>query len=93
MQLPAARVTRYGIRLNSGGSGRYRGGDGIVREVELLTDAEVTIVSERRHTAPCGLSGGGGWIVWKKSSVEERQKRKSGGANFMDIYEKEMRLS
>ena len=35
-----------------------RGGDGIVREVELLTDAQVTILSDRRKTRPYGLNGG-----------------------------------
>src|SRR5215471_14190464 len=52
------RVRRYSIRQGSGGSGRARGGDGIIREVELLTDAQVTILSDRRTVAPYGLQGG-----------------------------------
>lgn len=52
------RVRRYSIRHGSGGGGRFRGGDGIVREVELLTDARVTILSDRRKTRPYGLNGG-----------------------------------
>jgi N-methylhydantoinase B len=52
------RVRRYSIRPESGGSGRFRGGDGIVREIELLTDARVTILSDRRKTRPYGLDGG-----------------------------------
>jgi N-methylhydantoinase B len=52
------RVTRYGLRLASGGGGRHSGGDGIVREVEVLTDAQVTLLSERRAIAPYGLNGG-----------------------------------
>jgi N-methylhydantoinase B len=52
------RVHRYGIRLGSGGGGQFRGGDGIVREVELLSDAQVTILSDRRKTRPYGLNGG-----------------------------------
>ena len=52
------RVTRYELRRGSGGMGRRRGGDGIYREVELLADAMVTILSERRRHAPYGLQGG-----------------------------------
>jgi N-methylhydantoinase B len=52
------RVTRYEVRQNSGGEGRFHGGDGIVRELELLADAEVTILSERRRFAPYGLASG-----------------------------------
>ncbi len=42
------RVTRYELRRGSGGRGQHTGGDGIYREVELLADATVTILSERR---------------------------------------------
>jgi len=52
------RVRRYGLRRNSGGTGRHRGGDGIVREIELLTDGQVAILSDRRRFAPYGLAGG-----------------------------------
>jgi N-methylhydantoinase B len=52
------RVRRYSLRDGSGGKGRYRGGDGIVREYEFLTPATVTINSERRRKAPYGLQGG-----------------------------------
>ena len=51
-------VTQYSIRANSGGAGRTVGGEGIVREVELLSDAEVTILSDRRRFSPYGLRGG-----------------------------------
>ncbi len=52
------RVRRYAIRPESGGSGQFRGGNGVVREIELLTDARVTILSDRRKTRPYGLDGG-----------------------------------
>lgn len=52
------RVLQYGIRRQSGGAGHRQGGDGIIREFEFLSDAEVTILSERRHHAPWGLAGG-----------------------------------
>jgi N-methylhydantoinase B len=52
------RVHRYSIRHGSGGRGRYRGGDGIVREIEILTDATVSLLSDRRRFPPYGLEGG-----------------------------------
>ncbi len=52
------RVTKYELRAGSGGEGKYRGGDGIVRELELLTDAVVTLLADRRKTRPYGLAGG-----------------------------------
>ena len=52
------RVRRYGLRRNSGGAGKHRGGDGIVREIEILTDAQVAILSDRRARGPYGLAGG-----------------------------------
>jgi N-methylhydantoinase B len=52
------QVTAYGIRKGSGGAGRNRGGDGIVRQLRMLSPAEVTVLSERRRTRPYGLLGG-----------------------------------
>jgi N-methylhydantoinase B len=51
-------VTRYGLRPGSGGAGLHRGGHGIVREIELLADATVTLLADRRKTRPYGLQGG-----------------------------------
>jgi N-methylhydantoinase B len=52
------RVTQYSLRKRSGGSGEFRGGDGVIREVEVLSDAEVTLLADRRENGPYGLSGG-----------------------------------
>ncbi|MHA1903526.1 MAG: hydantoinase B/oxoprolinase family protein [Candidatus Thorarchaeota archaeon] len=53
------RVLKYAIRRNSGGDGRWKGGDGIVREIEILADVcSVSIQSERRRSEPWGLMGG-----------------------------------
>jgi N-methylhydantoinase B len=52
------RVRRYAVRRGSGGRGRHRGGDGVVREVEFLTPTEVTLLGERRQVPPYGLAGG-----------------------------------
>ena len=52
------RVERYGLRLGSGGAGKYRGGDGVVRELRVLEDCRLSIISERRTHAPQGERGG-----------------------------------
>jgi N-methylhydantoinase B len=52
------RVERYALRLGSGGEGRQRGGDGVVRELRVLEDCRLSIISERRSHAPQGERGG-----------------------------------
>jgi N-methylhydantoinase B len=54
------RVERYELRPGSGGAGRHRGGDGVVRELRVLEDCRLSIISERREHAPQGVHGGGG---------------------------------
>lgn len=52
------RVREYRLRQGSGGKGKFSGGDGIIRSLEMLTDCQVTMLSERRRYAPYGLQGG-----------------------------------
>ena len=52
------RIRGYRIRSGSGGAGHHRGGDGIIREFEFLTPADVTILADRRLRGPYGLLGG-----------------------------------
>lgn len=52
------RVRAYRIRKNSGGRGKQRGGDGVVREIETLVPARMSLLSDRRRLAPYGLDGG-----------------------------------
>ncbi len=52
------RVRRYAYRKGSGGNGRFRGGDGLIREIELLTESQVTVLADRRSFPPYGLAGG-----------------------------------
>jgi len=52
------RVTHYSIRRGSGGSGLHRGGDGLRRDIRLLGDGRVTLLSERRLQGPRGAAGG-----------------------------------
>jgi 5-oxoprolinase (ATP-hydrolysing) len=51
-------LREFSLRKNSGGAGRFRGGDGLVREIEFLAPMQAAILSERRVFAPYGLEGG-----------------------------------
>lgn len=53
------RVVRYALRSGSGGAGEHTGGDGLIREVELLSPASVTLLTERRKFQPYGAARGG----------------------------------
>jgi N-methylhydantoinase B len=53
------RVGRYALRRGSGGPGRHQGGEGVVRELEVLEPCRFSVISERRVHAPAGAAGGG----------------------------------
>jgi N-methylhydantoinase B len=52
------RVRRFERAPDTGGAGKHKGGDGIIRELEALVPCEGTIISDRRISRPYGLSGG-----------------------------------
>jgi N-methylhydantoinase B len=52
------RVLRHELRLGSGGGGRHRGGDGVVRELQTLEPCRASILSDRRAHVPAGADGG-----------------------------------
>ena len=53
------RVRRLEVRRGSGGRGRHRGGDGLVKEWEFLAPVRVTLMASRRFSRPWGAHGGG----------------------------------
>ncbi len=57
-QVYPVRLRKYAVRRHSGGKGRHQGGDGIIREIELLADAQVGLLCDRRKRGPYGLAGG-----------------------------------
>jgi N-methylhydantoinase B len=83
------RVRRYCLRRNSGGKGRYSGGDGVVREIEVLTDADVTLLSERRTRAPWGLAGGGEGKPGQAYAVRNGKSRKLPGKFSIRLHQGE----
>jgi 5-oxoprolinase (ATP-hydrolysing) len=52
-------LREFNIRANSGGEGKFKGGDGVIREIEFLKDnIQVGMISERRAFEPYGMEGG-----------------------------------
>lgn len=52
------RVREYRLRRGSGGHGQQRGGDGVIREIETLAHAQMSLLADRRKRGPYGLAGG-----------------------------------
>jgi 5-oxoprolinase (ATP-hydrolysing) len=52
------RLNRFEVRKNSGGKGKWRGGNGVIREITFKEDVEVNILSQHRKEKPYGLAGG-----------------------------------
>ncbi|MFL6352876.1 MAG: hydantoinase B/oxoprolinase family protein [Bryobacteraceae bacterium] len=73
------RVLRYRYRRNSGGNGKYRGGDGLMREIELLGPAQVTLLTERRAFSPYGLAGGASGAMGRNVIIERGAERELPG--------------
>jgi N-methylhydantoinase B len=66
------RLVRYEIRRGSGGSGRHRGGDGVVRACEALEDGiSCTLMTERRSAGPPGRAGGGPGLAGKNTLIRD----------------------
>ncbi|KAJ7841061.1 Hydantoinase B/oxoprolinase [Mycena olivaceomarginata] len=78
-------IHQFGLREGSGGKGAFRGGEGVVRELEVLEPMQVSMLSERRTRQPYGLEGGGpgalGRNTWiKQLRAEDGDLTKENGA-------------
>ena len=80
-------VTEYSIREGSGGNGRFNGGHGLTREIRLLADAEVTVLSERRRIPPYGLMGGSPGKVGR-NVITRNDKDQEQPGKFNEILSK-----
>ena len=79
------RIRAYRIRRGSGGEGKHRGGDGIVREFEFLTSADVTILSDRRTRGPYGLAGGKPGSPGSNTLLRAGKSRRMGGKDRFEV--------
>ena len=79
------RVVRYAVRKGSGGSGQFRGGDGIRRDVLLLVDAQVTLLTERRRLPPYGLSGGRPGKTGENALIRDGQETRLPGKGSFEL--------
>ena len=70
------RVRAYRLRRGSGGRGARRGGDGVVREIETLAHARMSLLADRRRRAPYGLMGGEDGRTGRDSIVRNRRARR-----------------
>jgi N-methylhydantoinase B len=86
------RVRSYSLRSGSGGAGKFRGGDGIIREIEVLADCEVTLLADRRSRGPWGLSGGGDGAAGKAIVVRQDGSLESMPGNFSTRLHKGERI-
>lgn len=71
------RLEKFGIRKDSGGNGKWKGGNGIIRQITFLEDVSLTILSQHRIQAPYGINGGASGkigrqcVIRKHNLVEE----------------------
>ncbi|KAL5521162.1 hypothetical protein ACEPAG_9084 [Sanghuangporus baumii] len=65
---------RFGLRDGSGGEGMYKGGDGVIREIEFMHPLQVSILSERRSRQPYGLEGGGPGAMGRNLWIKQLRK-------------------
>ncbi|HWJ46852.1 MAG TPA: hydantoinase B/oxoprolinase family protein [Candidatus Udaeobacter sp.] len=86
------RVRSYSLRTGSGGGGKFRGGDGIIREIEVLTDCEVTLLADRRSRGPWGLSRGGDGAAGKTTILRQDGSSESMPGKFSTRLRKGERI-
>ncbi|HEX8140600.1 MAG TPA: hydantoinase B/oxoprolinase family protein [Pyrinomonadaceae bacterium] len=70
------RVRLYGIRKGSGGRGLHTGGDGVVREIETLSAARMSLLADRRRRAPYGLAGGDDGLTGRDAIIRRGRARR-----------------
>jgi N-methylhydantoinase B len=79
------RIRKYSLRHGSGGAGKYRGGDGLVRTLEFLAPVTATIMSERRERPAYGLNGGQPGQPGRNSLIRNGQTSQLPGKITLDL--------
>jgi N-methylhydantoinase B/oxoprolinase/acetone carboxylase alpha subunit len=73
------RIKKYALRKGSGGKGKHKGGEGIIREYEFFVSTHVSILSERRKFSPYGVLGGEDGKKGKNILIPYKGKKKNLG--------------
>ena len=82
----AVRLHEFSIRKKSGGKGKWKGGNGIVRKIEFLENVEMTLISQHRKEAPFGLEGGETGRVGEQFIIKKNgQKKKLKGVDSAEM--------
>lgn len=79
------RVVRYEVRRGSGGAGRHAGGDGLRRDLMLLADASVTLLSDRRLRGPAGAQGGASGAPGRNALLSDGREAPLGGKDATEV--------
>jgi N-methylhydantoinase B len=79
------RVREYRIRKGSGGEGSRRGGDGVIREIETLAPAHMSLLADRRKNAPYGLHGGDSGKPGFAAIISDGNARKIGSKGSWEL--------
>jgi N-methylhydantoinase B len=79
------RVREYRIRKKSGGTGKHKGGDGVVREIETLAPAHMSLLSDRRTRGPYGLAGGAAGERGKAAIIRKGRAVKIGSKGTWEL--------
>ena len=70
------RLHRFAIRRGSGGAGRWRGGAGLIRDIEFLAPLQFSILSQHRDSGPFGMAGGSDGAVGRQTLIGGDGKRR-----------------
>lgn len=79
------RVREYRIRRGSGGKGKQNGGDGVIREIETLSPARMSLLADRRRRGPYGLGGGTDGKPGTAAIISEARVRKIGSKGSWEL--------
>ena len=79
------RVREYRLRKGSGGAGKHRGGDGVIREIETLVPARMSMLADRRKRGPYGLLGGDDGKPGKNEIVRGGRSRKIAAKGSLEL--------
>jgi N-methylhydantoinase B len=83
-QFPLA-IEAYKVREGSGGKGKHRGGDGILREYRFLEPAEVTLLTDRRARGPYGIQGGEAGKPGRNTLIRRRKRVALGAKTRFEV--------